>query len=743
MPIIILFSFFITLSPLVCATTIKIDGTLDEQQWQTAAVMSDFRKVQPYTEEATSEQNATQVKIFSDTMGIYVGFINKQSKHEIADKKETNDSDFSSDYNEVIIDISGSGQDVFGFSVNAANSRKDATWFKETENTEWDGEWQSATKIDETSWYAEIFVPWNTLATSAEASSELPPKFYFSRYIHVLSESLAFPTTSPLKNRFIDEFTPLNLERVNVSEVNFFPYASYTTSNRASDDIKLGGDIFINHKGHRANISINPDFGHVESDDLVLNFDLQEIISEEKRPFFIENQTMFEANNAFDDVRLIETRRIGVDPSSDAIMDIGIATKYVSKVAAVNLGAMAVKERDLSAHTLGKQFYVLSAKKPISESTAGMLISRVENDSQHRQADVYALDFSIRESQYWTLDSMWFTSDISEPTLARKGNGTTIDFSYKATDHLLLDINLNYLDKDLDINDLGYTDRANIKSVNISQEIIVNDFPDNAILKEVEVAIWMDHYTDTDNTRLSLGYYAAQVSSSVTAQLRDTSKLALTMRKFLPGVDDQTAYDQPFKRPGGAGFKLSYDSPNTTRFQFNAFLETEQLSTVSNDHVSLKYNLGGKLALNQNHSIQANLDYIDNNAWLVERNNALASYERDQYNFSLGYDAFYDDSHFINLKLQWITVDARGIESYQVRDTLDYLMLTSVTNSSFEQTNLDIQLRYRYEVSSLSSFYLVYSHSDLSQKEVRTLGLDRLSNDLDQNRLLIKYKHHF
>ena len=60
-------------------------------------------------------------------------------------------------------------------------------------------------------------------------------------------------------------------------------------------------------------LTVNPDFGQVESDPSVMNLTAFETYYEEKRPFFMEGLTIFDYK--FDDQSLFYSRRIGHAPS--------------------------------------------------------------------------------------------------------------------------------------------------------------------------------------------------------------------------------------------------------------------------------------------------------------------------------------------------------------------------------------------------------------------------------------------
>ena len=60
-------------------------------------------------------------------------------------------------------------------------------------------------------------------------------------------------------------------------------------------------------------LTVNPDFGQVESDPSVMNLSAFETFYVEKRPFFLEGLTIFDYT--FDDKSLFYSRRIGHSPS--------------------------------------------------------------------------------------------------------------------------------------------------------------------------------------------------------------------------------------------------------------------------------------------------------------------------------------------------------------------------------------------------------------------------------------------
>ena len=85
-----------------------------------------------------------------------------------------------------------------------------------------------------------------------------------------------------------------------------------TTTSRESENFDAGADIFWKPNGQfQLTATINPDFGQVESDDIVVNFSANETFFSDKRPFFTENQGPFEFTTPsdFSQLRLHAPRR--------------------------------------------------------------------------------------------------------------------------------------------------------------------------------------------------------------------------------------------------------------------------------------------------------------------------------------------------------------------------------------------------------------------------------------------------
>ena len=143
---------------------------------------------------------------------------------------------------------------------------------------------------------------------------------YASRRVAYLNERWSWPALPFTQSKFFSRFQKLEVDNVSPRQQwAAFPYASTTV-----DDIdgrtgyKAGTELFWRPSTNfQTTATINPDFGNVESDEVIVNFTANEVFFPEQRLFFLEGQEIFstspraDARRNFNPVTLVNTRRIG------------------------------------------------------------------------------------------------------------------------------------------------------------------------------------------------------------------------------------------------------------------------------------------------------------------------------------------------------------------------------------------------------------------------------------------------
>ena len=97
---------------------------------------------------------------------------------------------------------------------------------------------------------------------------------------------------------------------------------------------------------------------------MVVNFSAFETFVSEKRPFFTENQSLFNSSIPNDD-QILYTRRIGAG-NSDGLMDIDVALKTTHFGDSIDLGVFAVLESDQDDR-LGGEFFASRFQRKVKD----------------------------------------------------------------------------------------------------------------------------------------------------------------------------------------------------------------------------------------------------------------------------------------------------------------------------------------------------------------------------------------
>ncbi len=144
---------------------VTIDGTLSEQAWQTAAVATDFRQVEPRHGAPSAFQ--TVVRMLYDDTHLYVGAYCRDSLGRrgirVQDLRRKFDY-FENDLLGVSIDPYHDGRNSVAFEITPYRTQRELQVYDgDTYNREWEGVWKVRTVRADSGWTAEIGIPWSTL----------------------------------------------------------------------------------------------------------------------------------------------------------------------------------------------------------------------------------------------------------------------------------------------------------------------------------------------------------------------------------------------------------------------------------------------------------------------------------------------------------------------------------------------------------------------------------------------------
>jgi len=263
---------------------IKIDGRLDEAVWADLPAYDEFVVVEPDT--LASVPHATRVKFFYTQDGLYVGVDMDQPVESLIKRLSSRDQrQVNRDSVSLTLDTSGEGRYGYWFGVNLGDTLMDGTVLPERQFTsDWDGAWRGASKTTDHGWSAELFIPWGTV--SMPASEDIRRiGLYMSRKVAYIEERWGWPGLPDTQAKFMSVLQEMQFEDVNPKkQYSIYPFAA--VGRDLIDDknqYKLGADFFWRPSTNmQISGTVNPDFGNVESDDVVINLDATET-------FFPEN----------------------------------------------------------------------------------------------------------------------------------------------------------------------------------------------------------------------------------------------------------------------------------------------------------------------------------------------------------------------------------------------------------------------------------------------------------------------
>lgn len=286
---------------------VVIDGVISESAWQSAPVTSGLRQQRP--NEGADPTQRTEVRVLYDDQALYVGArMFDAHADSIVRTLARRDYGMRSDVFTLFLDLQHDRRSGYFFGLSAAGTLYDGTLQNDIERSStWDGVWEGRTKVDAEGWTAELRIPFSQLRFARADVQEWGINFERSLGRGFEENYLAFAPAN--ESGFVSRFPTLTgIERVSPGRaIEIMPYGTskaeylqHEPLDPFNDGSRLapnaGGDLRM-PLGSRLtlNATVNPDFGQVEVDPAVVNLSNVETFFPEKRPFFVEGSSIFNA----------------------------------------------------------------------------------------------------------------------------------------------------------------------------------------------------------------------------------------------------------------------------------------------------------------------------------------------------------------------------------------------------------------------------------------------------------------
>ncbi len=278
----------------------KIDGVLDDEIWNLGEWQGDFTQQQPVGGANGTEK--TYVKVLYDYSNLFVAIVCQDNEPDLIRDIFNRRDVLSGDMTGIAIDSYYDKRTAFEFNLSAAGQKIDIKhngdylW-----DFNWNAVWDGATSKNDTAWVAEMKIPFSQIRYADK--EEHIWGMHVWRWIERRMEEDQWqfiPREAPAMVYLFGELK--GVEEIRSSrQVELLPYVLTSYENYAegngTDAFKFNGGIDAKvgiSSDYTLDLTINPDFGQVEADPSVLNLTSFETFYEEKRPFFLEGNEIFD-----------------------------------------------------------------------------------------------------------------------------------------------------------------------------------------------------------------------------------------------------------------------------------------------------------------------------------------------------------------------------------------------------------------------------------------------------------------
>ena len=699
---------------------ISIDGVLDEKEWETARKIDTFYEVYPYSLREVDDY-MTQVLILESKEGLYFGFKNYQPNETMRVMNHMRDQERSiSDKNGIVIDFNGDGVEGYNFFVSSSGSKGDGTVRNEKDrNWDWDADWETAATVDNGVWYTESFIPWTVASMKSQSGDIRKIKMAFYRMMMGIGKGVSTIKGSPFENLYLSVFNEYEVKNYSGSKLDFFPYITVSEDIIGSDLLsKAGAEIFWKIDSSRqVNLTLNPDFGQVESDEVVVNFSAFETFYSDKRPFFAENNNLFDVSDRMH--RIINTRRIGGRPDYDCstygdleeyceqnradTSEIDFALKYTQK-GNIDFGVMSASERD-EKFSQGRDFYALRLNTKSNNLKYGYLGTYVDKPVTGENAQVNSIDFLYLPSEIHRMNGNFMHSNVNN----QDGFGLTLGYAYNPNKDFSSGIGVNYYDDRLDLNDMGYLILNDRFMFNGRTQFKRTTFNEGSILRSRLFEIGYGSKFNVDSQRESSNFALKLENNYV-----NLSELKAEVFYRSTGRNTRITRGSQFspfiKMPKGIGGYIDLTGPRRPTYIYGLRFErgrgsehSPELGWGTKTRGYFKYMPVDNLSLSLMHQ------HADENQWLNWFNdNLLATFHRKQRTSVVEMEWFHNNVHELRIKAQMVAFTGRNPQALY-GDLSGNLNPEIIDIAPITISELAFQVRYRYEIMPLSYLYIVYS----------------------------------
>lgn len=724
------------------SAAVVIDGKLSEPEWEEAVRYADFKVTEPFRLTSPEPGIETEARMLSTPDGIVVGFKLQQAPgvQRVKPRLERDNADVVDSVN-VIIDFDGDGNSGYLFNVSMSGSIQDGVVSNENAiNYDWDTDWSWAVTESEDGWQVEMQIPWTVAPMRGTDTPTRNMKVYFSRQLGGTNERMAYPAVSTERGTFLSEFEQVEIPQYRKALFHYWPYVTANTDLiTGKTKYKTGLDVFWKPSPtFQLSATVNPDFGQVEADDIVVNFDAIEVFFSDRRPFFTENQTLFDIRTA-DGSSLVNTRRIGAnaDDGSGA-SDINAAIKLNGSLGGVNYGLLAATEDD----DAGRDFYVARLLYPVNDRiNIGWLGTHVERPFLNRTAQVHEIDMLWRPTNTLLLNAQVLGSFIDRAGTSVNDAGAWLRANWTPTNAWTYRFEATHFGKDLNFNDLGFMRRNSLNELRAIAAYTHRVRKEESLLSNIR---WQLSLSGRENDLGDRLPGSAVLVNNYT--FRNGNRIDANFSYFTEGYDDLISRRNGlWKRSSRHRTEVSFTSRRYGDWVIGSELSLSPAGLSS--ELSRQFDVSVAWYPSDTLNMFLELSPEKTKDWLIwEGGRNFGRYERGSEAIIFNLDWFPSARHELRLKAEWLAL--RGSEGREYLLNTDGGMTpTGAQLPDFDVNTLAFQIRYRFLIGAQSDLFIAYSRGGevFNVRETPDVSdqLDEALSLRDSDQFLVKVRYRF
>lgn len=686
-----------------------------------SGTISEFHQTRPKSNEAPPM--ATVVEWSQDANGLNVVFSNHQDASRFPPRIQRQARDRVAGVDRVTLAINvGQAGSGYAFTVSRSGSVSDRTISNGNKfDSDWDGVWTSSVRETELGWEASLYIPWSSLSTS-DASRRASASIYAERVVAATDLRAAYPNIVASDTNFADSFASIKLMPYKTSLLRFSPYASVLHDRRNSDTTtRFGIDVEWRPSSQfQLLASLNPDFGQVEADDLVINFSSIETSFSDKRPFFTSNQNLFDHRSPTGD-QLLYTRRLGgARDDGDGLSDIDLGLKAVASHGRIDIAGMAVRESDPGS--VGKSAVATSANMRTAFGGVGLVATYIERPYLDREALVFGTTGNWIPSDRFTAKWALMRSKVDRPAGTVEGNGGWITLFYQPTSEHRAQLDFTRYGRTFSFNDMGFQQRRNLQLLHASYEFLPSSRKEG----------WRSDSLSANFNfiRNSAGrYLGADLTLAQELVSESGASADFTLAGYRSGPDDLISRGNgPVLLSGGYIATAGYASRRFghARYEVDA-------SLASSGYARRQWSVSPSVAFFFNEELSASFgakyeSFRDRLLW--SRGALFDRYgSSEQLLLASTLDWLVGSRHEFRAKAQWITANGESPRRYRLVSERLQPTSSPALQHGFSTAAFGLQLRYRYRFGLNNDFFLTYGRGAEIEYDLHR-GVDQLIQDI-------------